>query len=59
MNEPTEEEILLQARVCPVIRGVYGTEDAAAIKRTEEIHPPSMCWHVKNAQTATADSDGR
>lgn len=58
MPEPTEEEILLQAQVCPVIRGVYGTEDTKAIKRTEEMHPPSKCWHVKNAKPATADSDG-
>lgn len=48
MNEPAEEETLLQARTCPVIRAAYATDDPDVIRRMEAAHPPSRCWHVKH-----------
>jgi len=44
--EPTEEEILAQARVCPVIKAAYATDDPDVIRRIEAIHPPSCCQYV-------------
>ena len=48
-DEPTEEEILAQAAVCPLIRSAYGTGDPKVIAYIEAVHPPSRCQHVKVA----------
>lgn len=52
MNEPDDEELALQARECPVIRGAMGTGDPAAIDAAMRMHPPSKCACVKQAREA-------
>lgn len=47
--EMTTADALLMAAECEVIRAAYATEDPEVIKRTEAMHPPKRCRHVKEA----------
>ena len=51
MPEPkaTDDELLAQAAVCPLIRSAYATGVDSVVAYIEAIHPPSRCEHVKMA----------
>jgi hypothetical protein len=52
MNEPTDEELAVQARECPLISAALATGDEAVIGQAMKLHPPSKCHHVHEAETA-------
>jgi hypothetical protein len=45
--EMTDEDALIMAGQCPLIRGAYASGEAEVIRRTELDHPPSRCDYVK------------
>lgn len=51
-SEPTDDELALQARECPIVIAALSTGDDAIIARTLGMHPPARCAHVKQAQEA-------
>jgi len=47
MADPTQAELVAQAKKCPLVRGAYATGDGAVIRKTLAMHPPSRCAHAK------------
>lgn len=50
--ELTQDDALVMAAQCPLIRAAYASEDATVIARVERDHPPSRCDYVKQARAA-------
>lgn len=49
--ELPEDEALIMAARCPIIRAAYESGNPKVIRRMENAHPPSRCRYVKEAKT--------
>jgi hypothetical protein len=60
MSEPelAQDDALVMAAECPLIRAAYASEDAEVIRRTEAFHPPKRCEYVKRARQAESTGNG-